>query len=463
MHKWISRVAWLPAVLFPLAALVTGWRNAAIFDAPALVRSAPWPASLVALTGVVLVAAWRSARTRENLPALALFLLFSTGYFLLASLLNKQELNTNNIYFAADSASWYWRMAAPFGWDIGTRAVHPLTHVIFRPLTAVFSLLTKGNRFYANLLLLGVAGGGCVWLAYQIMRLFAPQTVYAVLFASLLGLSTAHLIFASVIESYIFSAFCLLLFVWLLTRKAAWPWLAITGMVTLGITVTNFVQQSLADMLIGRSLRRTAALTILVLAAAAAANMLSQAYYPTTGYFFVPQNLATEKKYTQTIDARRIGLMTENLFVYDIVAPRPYFHTREQAKPRFNFLPGTIAEYAWFGWPALGIWLAACALAFVRFGSNLNSDTPAGRLSLALLACLGFNFVVHLNYGAEPFLYSADWTYALVLFVAINLSGMAKRRWFFPLLLALVVMLFINQMWFMYLLTGVIRPFLAGN
>lgn len=169
MQKWISAAAWLPAALFPLAALVTGLRNAAIFDAPALVSAAPLPTILAALgLSAALVAARRLARLHENLPALMLLLSFSTGYFLLASLFNKQELNTNNTYFAADSSSWYWRMAAPFGWEIGTRAVHPLAHVIFRPMTAALSLLTGGNRFHANLLLLSLAGGGCVCLTFCI-------------------------------------------------------------------------------------------------------------------------------------------------------------------------------------------------------------------------------------------------------------------------------------------------------
>ncbi|MFZ5821284.1 MAG: hypothetical protein ACOYYJ_15415 [Chloroflexota bacterium] len=461
---WVSLAAWLLSILFPLAALVTGLRNAAIFEAPALVGAAPLPAILAALALMAaLVASRRSARLRENLPALALFLSFSTGYFLLASIFNKQELNTNNIYFAADSSSWYWRMAAPFGWDIATRAVHPLAHVIFRPLTAALSLLTGGDRFHANLLLLGLAGGGCVWLAYQIVRPFAPRPAYAVLFASLLGLSTSHLVFASVVESYIFSAFCLLLFTWLLARKASLIWLAASGALTLGITVTNFGQQVLADFFVQRNLKRLAALVVIVVAAGAAANILARSYYPTTDYFFLPQNMLTEKKYAQTIDARRLGLMTENLLVYNVVAPQPYFHTREQSKPRFNFLPGSIAEYAWFGWPALGLWLAACTLAVFQFARNLRRDTPAGRLSLALLACLAFNFALHLNYGVEPFLYSADWTYALTLFVALNLGAMANHRWFSPALLALLAAVFVNQVWFVYLLAGVVGPFLAGN
>lgn len=40
---------------------------------------------------------------------------------------------------------------------------------------------------------------------------------------------------------------------------------------------------------------------------------------------------------------------------------------------------------------------------------------------------------------------------------------MAKHRWFPPALLALLAAVFVNQMWFVYLLAGVVRPFLTGN
>lgn len=463
MRKWVFLAALSSPALFLLAALVTGLRNPSIFEAPILLRSAPLPAVLFGLSLVAgLVASLWSARARENLPGLLLFLLFSSGYFLLASIFNKQDLNTNNIYFAADSGSWYWRMAAPFGWDIATRAVHPFAHAIFRPLTVALAILTGGDRFYANLLLLSLAGGGCVWLAYQILRQFEAQPVYAMLFSSLLGLSTSHLVFASVVESYIFSAFCLLLFIWFLTRKAPLAWLVATGVVTLGITVTNLVQQAITMLIEERNLRRVAALAALVITIGAAANFVSHAYYPSTNYFFIPKNLMTEKKYAQTIDARRIGLMTENLLVYNVVAPQPYFRTRGEAGPRFNFLPGTIAAYPWFGWPAFGLWLAAVSLAIVRFAKDVRRPLPASRLSLALLACLAFNFVLHLNYGVEPFLYSADWTYALVLFVAINLSEMMQSRWFPPALLALSLAALVNQMWFVYLIARIVQPFLAS-
>jgi hypothetical protein len=100
---------------------------------------------------MVLIFPQRSTLLRENFHGLILFFLFTLGYFLMASILNKPDINTNNIYFAADSGSWYQRMAAVDGWDMSTRAVHPL-HLIFRPLC--IRPYSRRRRFYANIILL---------------------------------------------------------------------------------------------------------------------------------------------------------------------------------------------------------------------------------------------------------------------------------------------------------------------
>ena len=38
-------------------------------------------------------------------------------------------------------------------------------------------------------------------------------------------------------------------------------------------------------------------------------------------------------------------------------------------------------------------------------------------------------FVLHTSYGDDPMLYSPDWVYALVLFVAYAFHPWANRRW----------------------------------
>ncbi len=457
MKKWTLFVAFLPSALFPFVVLVIGLRNAAIFDAPLLFIDSPLPTVVFFITfGAVVILRDRSARLRENFAGLLLFFLFTAGYFLLASIFNKPELNTNNIYFAADNWSWYQRMAAPDGWNVGTRAVHPLAHLIFRPLVIFLSLFTAGDRFHANLILLALAGGGCVFLAWKILRQVSGNQAFTVLFASLLGLSASHLVFASVIESYIFSTLSLLFFIWLLLNNKPVYWMVATGVVTLGITITNIAQQALTALFVQKNYRKVAILFSAIILFAMGLNIISRFIYPLTEYFFIPQNLTGEQRFSQEINLKRAGLMAENILVYNIAAPQPYSSIRNEM-PRFNFLNGTIGEYAWFGWPALICWTIILIMAFFRSFRN-----PACRdISIAMLACLAFNFLLHIGYGVEPFLYSADWTYALILFVAFSLGELAERTWFNIGLMVLVLSISLNNLWFIYLIARKVSEFLV--
>ncbi|MDL1941117.1 hypothetical protein FBQ99_02085 [Chloroflexi bacterium CFX2] len=451
----------LPAILFVIAAFFIGFRNPDTFDAPALAGSSPIPAALFFLaSGAIAGFSRKHPVLKENLPGLVLFFLFTLGYFLIASVLNKPEINTNNVFFAADNASWYQRMAAEDGWNTGTRGVHPLAHIIFRPLTAALSLLTGGDRFHANIILLSLAGGGCVLLMWKIVSILTENSGYAVLSASLLGLSASHLTFASVIETYIFSAFCLLFFIWLALRNGSAWLLAAAGVVTLGITITNIAQQLLTFLFLRRDIKQLTGIFSLVLAISIGLNLLSKVFYPVTEYFFLPQNLAGEQRFSQQIDIQRIGLAAENLFIYNMAAPQPYLSMRNEM-PRFNFLPGSIQNYIWFGLPAFVSWAVVLALGLASVFFIRRDNLEHGRLAAAMLACLLFNFALHLGYGIEPFLYSADWTYALVLTITIGLQNAARRTWFMAAWLLLTMLIAINNLWLVYLIARQVSEFIS--
>jgi hypothetical protein len=70
-----------------------------------------------------------------------------------------------------------------------------------------------------------------------------------------------------------------------------------------------------------------------------------------------------------------------------------------------------------------------------------------------------FNFLLHLGYGYEPFLYSADWTYALLLFVAASLSELGRRWWFQLGLAVFLGLLMFNQWGFLQTMLQSIAPF----
>jgi hypothetical protein len=87
--------------------------------------------------------------------------------------------------------------------------------------------------------------------------------------------------------------------------------------------------------------------------------------------------------------------------------------------------------------------------------------TRKADLSFAFALCLLFNFVLHLNYGYEPFLYSPDWTYALIFFVALGLAPLAKFRWFQVGLLLFLILLAYNQWHFIEFIFNTVQPFIG--
>jgi hypothetical protein len=441
-------MAFLPAAVFPIAAFVIGSRNPAVFEAPALIKHSPFPAILFLLAAATLFFRQRTGKSNQNFDGLVLLLLFFPGYFLAASILNKTGVNTNNIYFAADSGSWYLRMAAEHGGDIGTRAIHPFLHLLFRPLIALLSLLTGGDRFHAALLLLAAAGGGCVFLTWKIVRLMTENPPYAVLCASLLGLSASHLIFASIVETYIFSTFFLLLFIWLVLENKSNMSLIAAGTITFGITLTNIVQHGLTFLLVKRDIKRTALVFGLVFFFSVGLNLGSKFIYPVTDYFFIPKNLTGEERFSRDVDLQRIGLVAENLFIYNIAAPQPYLSIRNEM-PRFNFLNGSIRNYIWFGWTAVFGW-GLVLLLLPAYLFRCNRSARDNSLYLALLACLLFNFLLQLGYGIEPFLYSPGWTYALILIVATAFQDAAKQTRGLTAFFLLTFFILLNNLWFLY-------------
>ena len=82
-------------------------------------------------------------------------------------------------------------------------------------------------------------------------------------------------------------------------------------------------------------------------------------------------------------------------------------------------------------------------------------------LSLAFALSLLFNFILHLVYGFEPFLYSPDWAYALIFFVGLSLAPLAKNRLFQAGMLVFLILLAYNQIQFIKFMLDTIEPFYA--
>ena len=79
-----------------------------------------------------------------------------------------------------------------------------------------------------------------------------------------------------------------------------------------------------------------------------------------------------------------------------------------------------------------------------------------------LLGALGFNFLMHLFYGTELFLYTSYWVYAFVLFIALALSDFSEKQWFQWGLIVFVLMLMVNNIGFIYNILRALAPFYAA-
>ena len=124
----------------------------------------------------------------------------------------------------------------------------------------------------------------------------------------------------------------------------------------------------------------------------------------------------------------------------------------------FKLVPGTMSYsgYEGLGTVLVAIWLVMLLIAGLVFLWNLIRTRKAD-LALAFALCILFNLVLHIDYGQELFLYSPDWAFALILFVAFGLAPLRANRFFQVGMFVFLIALAINQWHFM---NGIIQALL---
>jgi hypothetical protein len=164
----------------------------------------------------------------------------------------------------------------------------------------------------------------------------------------------------------------------------------------------------------------------------------------------------------------RTEIVSRAIFLYGMVAPTPVETLKTvNTDPIVAFLTYDFYhehEYSWYSglaYAPLALWLILLAGALFYFFKNLRSS-PHVLLMLGLLACIAFNFLLHMNYGTELFLYSPFWMYLFVFFMALAFAELAGRRWFEVVLAVFILMLMVNNAWFINVILRDLNPFLAA-
>ncbi|MDD2921088.1 MAG: hypothetical protein PHQ36_02285, partial [Anaerolineales bacterium] len=420
---------------------------------------------------------------KENAQGVALALIFFAVYLFIGLRLNFPDKDTTDNFLSADNYPWMQRIAAPDGFNNEMRAPHPFAYLIFRPLGAALNLFTQDPALSA-ILLTTFTGALCILLAWMFIKRQFQDSIYAFLIASLLGLSTAHIFFGSVVETYIFSAAAMIAFFLLLqSQKNATSSLISVSLLTFGITLTNFIQNFIGFVVqrlkfsrkdFWTSTKETIKFAGLTLSFGVVLSVIHAALYPTSKLFFLLSGAQAEQSFEYSIFQepawRAIGralLLVRTIVLYAVVAPKPYVFSKEVGGtfPRFNFfkiVPGTFSysAYSGLGNILVAAWALLLLAAGVMFLANLIRAKKLD-LSFAFALCVLFNFILHINYGYEPFLYSPDWTYALIFFVALALAPLAKNRLFQAALFIFLILLAYNQFQFFKFIFETIAPFVG--
>jgi hypothetical protein len=391
--------------------------------------------------------------TQTNLPGILLSLLFFFTYFVLAQSLNFPGHRTLDQYFDTDISDWITRLTAHWGDEIPTvRAVHPAVMLILRPLVWMISIVLNGNKLQAVFLLSALAGASCVFLVWLIVKRSGGNTTYALVMASILGAGTTQLLLSSMLETYIFSAFALILFCFLMqSDRISLKYTIPAGVLIFGITVTNLAQACLLYFLKAPRVKVMVKFIMAVVTITLLLNVAQVSFFSNAKPTYIPASLGVENNYKfNPFESRwqlngRVNLISRAILFYGIVAPHPYILMEELGVnvPNFRTFQIGIEEFKVAGYKGLAdivikLWIVILGSAFVLFIFGLFKSPGQMMFPLSLILCMGFNFILHLLYGDDPMLYSPNWVYALVLFVSISLGKWADKKW---LQLALIVFL----------------------
>ncbi len=415
------------------------------------------------------------AALRENLPGILLSVAFVLVYLRFALILNNFGVAQVDNLFDADVGSWMRRIAFDDVRDFEMRGPHPFTYFIFRPFGRTLNLFTQDPIFSA-ILLTALVGGLCVYLMWLLVKRKFESKTYAFLMAALLGVSASHFAFGSIIETYIYSALALVLFCLLVVdERTSLGALVAAGVLTFGITLTNLIQNLFAFIVARPRWREIIRFAGWTIAISLLLTYVHAYIYPASKIFFLVPDVQNEEKFFLNIflmeDWRlkgRIFYLVRTLFFYSVIAPKVFILTDEVGAtiPEFRFYkisPGIFhqTDYGGMGQFLIILWALILAVSGLVFLWRLIRERKL-ELPLALVLCLFFNFAIHINYGQELFLYSPDWTYALILFVAYGLSPFARNRYFQAGMLVFLILVAYNQWQFMNVILNSLEAYVSS-
>ena len=401
----------------------------------------------------------------ENLNGLLVSLLFFAVYLIFASIFNRPSYDADDMFFDADGNLYRWRFGTENYRDYYWRQAHPFILIIVRPLVRVVAFLFKGDTFFAAFTLNALVGMLCVFLVWYFVRHSVGNPVYALLIASLFGASSTQLVFGSILESYIYLSAIALIFLVLLLKDKPLSALVVAGLVTFGITFSNIVQTFIAHFFVKHNIKKIIIYGVIVSLLVVPLSLLNNWIYPNSQPYFwdlSPLEREDHNRFPPTLE--RANLLARTMTLHSFVAPQPLiirdgwpFAKVWMFRAAIKKDPMQLATYETpLGNVLARVWAGLLLLGGVFFLKNIFKQDNG--YFLTFIFTVLFFFAFHMMYGKDVFLYSANWTYAITLFLALAWRELADKRWFQAILLVFVLLLLINNSQLLHTMMEISSP-----
>jgi len=296
----------------------------------------------------------------------------------------------------------------------------------------------QGEQSFCCIQLNALTGALCIFLVWYFVKTTVGNSSYALLIASLFGASTTQLAFGSIIETYIFLSAVALIFLVLLLKDKPLFMLVITGLVAFGSPSRTWHRLSLpisSSSAISNSWLFTERLLVHWSFHWACWTMWSIQNHSHISGKFLPSKRRDHNSFPQPFSAP--NFLGRVMFLAALFAPETVGHSGWIPFPKDMDVSGIFQKDPMYLLPMKRGLVHLLPLSIPGFGLLLfgRCTFPEkllkqdNRYFFTFILTLLFNLRFTCNTkGCFPVCH--NWTYAIVLFLALAWREYAEQRWF---------------------------------
>jgi hypothetical protein len=353
------------------------------------------------------------------------------------------DKQTTDAWFHTDTTRVFDDMAV-YAADHYRTNVHPLFVLLALPPVYALHIAFGLDSVRAVHVVIALVAALWIGVLFSVLRLIGIRRLDAVLFSILCATSASAIFWSTIPETYIFGSLTLLLALGIAAIAQDYHlsaiWYVAVSVLTLGITVTNWMAGILATIVNHRP-GRSLLITSIALAIVSGLVLLQKLIFPAfnSGFLRLWSNAGNEATSTGILVSQAGGpLHVIKCIIFDTIV-MPGFTLVENSEKFPNWSRMTIqlsppGSGSFWGYLAVVLWIALLSLGVW----GLFSIKSRLKFRLVLGLTLLGQIVLHLLYGDETFLHSPHFLPLLVILAA--LSTLTRARALALVLTAMLVL-----------------------